>query len=59
VADARGEEVCDGEPREEDALRAQDHKAHWPAGRAEFEEGEEVHSFVVGFFEEGCYPTLC
>lgn len=45
-----GEQVGDEEGVEEDALRAEAHEAHEPAGFGELEEGEEVHAFVVGFF---------
>lgn len=56
MADAWGDEVGDEEAVEEDALGAEDHEAHEPVWFGEFEEGEEVHAFVVGFFEEGFYP---
>lgn len=47
MAGARGKEVAEEERVEEDALGAEDHGAHEEAGFVHFEEGEEVHAFVV------------
>ena len=57
VANARGEEVGEEEGAEEDALGSEDHCPHLPAWVGEFEEGQEVHAFVVCFFEEGLDPA--
>lgn len=57
VADAWGEEVGEEECAEEDALGSEDHCSHLPAWVGEFKEGEEVHAFVVCFFEEGLDPA--
>lgn len=57
MAGAGREEVGGEEAVEEDALGAEDHDAHEGAGLGYFEEGEEVHTFVVGFFEEGFDPV--
>lgn len=57
VADARGDEVSEEECAKEDALGSEDHCSHLPAWVGELEEGEEVHAFVVCFFEEGFNPA--
>lgn len=57
MADAWGEEVGEEECAEEDALGSEDHCPHLPAWVGEFEEGEEVHAFIVCFFEEGFDPA--
>jgi hypothetical protein len=53
VADGGRDQVAEEEAVEEDALRAKDHGAHEQPRGVELEEGEEVHSLVEGFFEEG------
>ncbi len=58
VAGAQGEEVCEEEAIEEDALSAEDHGAHEEARGVRFQEGEEVHALVEGFFEEGFNPGV-
>lgn len=57
VAGARGNEVGEEHAVEKDTLGAEDHKAHKGAWGGHFEEGEEVHAFVVGFFEESFDPV--
>ena len=57
VAGAGRDEVGEEEAVEEDALGAEDHEAHKGARLGHFEEGEEVHALVVGFFEEGFDPV--
>ena len=57
VADAWGEEVGEEKCAEEDTLGSEDHCSHLPAWVGELEEGEEVHAFVVCFFEEGFNPA--
>lgn len=56
MADLGRDKVCDGEAAEEDALSAEDHESHEWARFCELEEGQEVHSLVVGFFEESLDP---
>lgn len=58
MADAGGDEVGEEEGVEEDALCAEAHYAHEEAWFGHFEEGEEVHAFVVGFFEECFDPAV-
>jgi len=57
VACSGGEEVADEEAIEEHALRAEDHGSHEDTGSVEFEEGEEVHALVEGFFDESFDPV--
>lgn len=52
VAGCWRDEVGEEEGVEEEALSGEDGETHQRAGRGELEEGEEVHAFVVGFFEE-------
>lgn len=56
VAGLGGDKVGEEEGVEIHALRAEDEDAHERAGLGELEEGEEVHAFVVGFFEESFDP---
>jgi hypothetical protein len=39
-------------------LSAEDHGAHEEARGVRFQEGEEVHALVEGFFEEGFNPGV-
>lgn len=55
---AGGDEVGEEEAVEEDTLGGEDHGFHEPAGFGHFEEGEEVHAFVVGFFQERFDPAV-
>jgi len=55
VADVGVEDIGE-EEGVEDALVAGDHEAHEPAKLGHLEEDEEVHTFVVVFFEKGFHP---
>jgi hypothetical protein len=48
VADLWGDHIGQGETTEEYELCAEDHESHEWAWLGEFEEGEEMHAFVVG-----------
>ena len=56
VARTRRDEVGEEEGVEEYALGAEDHGLHEEAWFGHFKKGEEVHTFVVGFFQEGFDP---
>lgn len=56
VADAGGDKVGEEEAVEEDALGSEDHETHEEAGFGEFQEGEEMHAFVLCFFQKGFDP---
>lgn len=58
VACSRRDEVGDEHGVEEDALRSEDHELHEGTGFGHFEEGQEVHALVVGFFEQGFDPAV-
>lgn len=50
VTGARRDQVGDEEAVEEDALGPKDHQTHEPAWFGEFEEGQQVHTFVERLF---------
>lgn len=56
VADTWRHKVGKEKSVEEDSLGSENHKAHEHAGFREFQEGKEVHAFVVRFFQEGFNP---
>ena len=58
VANLGGEEVRDEHGVVEDALGTEDDESHEPARLVHLEEGEEMHSLVVGLLEEGLDPAL-
>lgn len=58
MAGARGDEVGEEHGVEEDALGAQDHDLHEPAGLGHLEEGEQVHALVVRLFEQRLDPAV-
>ena len=58
MASPGGDEVTEEECVEEDTLRAENHEAHERAWLSELEEGEEMHSLVVGFLEKRLNPSI-
>lgn len=58
VAGARGHEVGEEHAVEEDALGAEDHEFHEPAGLGHLEECEEVHALVVGLLQQRLDPAV-
>ena len=51
VDNARRKDVRDEESVKEDALGADNHELHEPAGLAHLHKGQEVHALVVAFLE--------
>lgn len=56
VAGPGGGQIADEEAVEEYPLCTENHGSHEDAGGVEFEEREEVHALVEGFFDEGFDP---
>ncbi len=51
MAGAGRDEIGEEHAVEEDALGAEDHQTHEPAGLGHLEEGQQMHAFVVRFLE--------
>lgn len=54
----RRDEVPDKHGVVKDTLRRENQEPHQSAGTVQLGEGDEVHSLVVGFFQEGFNPAL-